>query len=68
MLFYKKENRFPYALRVNTSLRYRCVYDKKKVLKKEKLEKFQKKKKTVALLCKDYMQSNASEESFQSRL
>lgn len=42
---------------------------RKKCLKKEKLEKFQKKKKTVALLCKDYMQSNASfQESFQSRL
>ena len=43
---------------------------RKKCLKEEKLEKFQKKKKkTVALLCKDYMQSNASfQESFQSRL
>ena len=54
MLFYKKENRFPYALRVNTSLRYRCVYDKKKVLEGRKAWKVPKKKKTVALLCKDY--------------
>lgn len=52
------------------SLRYRCVYDKKKVLEGRKAWKIpKKKKKTVALLCKDYMQSNASfQESFQSRL